>query len=152
MKRTTALRFGASAAHERLADAAEHVAAVTGGRMADHVILTPGLLDEDMVTAAVAMLAKGGRVTVTANGRRTQQALTVAVQHLVSHQREVRGALFGNCSPLADIPLLIDLYRTGALRLDELVSRRYRLDQLDEGYRDMVEGRNIRGVVLHDTV
>ncbi|WP_250556248.1 NDMA-dependent alcohol dehydrogenase [Pseudonocardia lacus] len=151
LKRTTALRFGATAAHPHLAAAADHVAEVTAGGLADHVILTPGELDEDMVAASTALVGRGGRVIVTANGRSSEKALTFATQDVVLHQREVRGALFGNCNPRADIPLLIDLYRAGQLRLDELISRRYRLDQLDEAYRDMVEGRNIRGVVLHDT-
>ncbi|MCO1655659.1 NDMA-dependent alcohol dehydrogenase [Pseudonocardia humida] len=149
-KRSTALRFGATAAHPRLADVADAVAGITGGRMADHVILTPGALDEDMIATSLAVVGRGGRVVVTANGRSAEKALSFAARDVVSHQREVRGALFGNCNPLADIPLLIELYRDGALRLDELVSRRYRLDQLNEAYRDMVDGHNIRGVVLHD--
>jgi alcohol dehydrogenase (nicotinoprotein) len=39
------------------------------------------------------------------------------------------------------------MYRAGSLKLDELVTRRYRLDDINEGYADMLEGRNIRGVV-----
>ena len=149
-KRATALRFGASATFPHLADAVDAVVEATDGRLADHVILTPGVLDEDMVAASIALVGKDGRVVVTANGRSSEKALTFAARKVVFHQREVRGALFGNCNPRADIPLIIDLYRSGALRLDELISRRYGLHQLNEAYRDMLEGRNIRGVVLHD--
>jgi alcohol dehydrogenase (nicotinoprotein) len=59
-------------------------------------------------------------------------------------------ALFGDCNPLYDIPRLLDLYRSGDLKLDELISRRYRLDQVNEAYRDLAEGKNIRGVIVHE--
>ena len=45
---------------------------------------------------------------------------------------------------------MLNLYRAGRLRLEELVTRTYRLDQINEGYEDMLAGKNIRGVVLFD--
>jgi S-(hydroxymethyl)glutathione dehydrogenase/alcohol dehydrogenase len=62
-------------------------------------------------------------------------------------QKRIQGALFGSANPLYDIPRLLALYRTGDLKLDELISRRYRLEQVNQGYEDMLEGRNIRGVI-----
>ena len=47
------------------------------------------------------------------------------------------------------MPLLIGLYQAGKLKLDELITRRYRLDQVNEGYQDMLDGKNIRGVIIH---
>jgi S-(hydroxymethyl)glutathione dehydrogenase/alcohol dehydrogenase len=66
------------------------------------------------------------------------------------NQRQVRGALFGDCNPLYDVPKLLGLYRSGDLKLDELITRRYRLDEVNDGYRDMNAGKNIRGVIVHD--
>ena len=45
---------------------------------------------------------------------------------------------------------LLGLYRTGDLKLDELITRRYRLEEINQGYQDMLEGRNIRGVIVHE--
>jgi S-(hydroxymethyl)glutathione dehydrogenase/alcohol dehydrogenase len=45
---------------------------------------------------------------------------------------------------------MLDLYRAGRLKLDELITTRYRLDEVNQGYRDLLDGRNIRGVLLHD--
>jgi Zn-dependent alcohol dehydrogenase len=45
------------------------------------------------------------------------------------------------------MPMLLSMYRNGNLKLDELVTRRYRLDQLNEAITDMREGRNIRGII-----
>jgi Zn-dependent alcohol dehydrogenase len=58
--------------------------------------------------------------------------------------------LFGASSPSRDIPLMLELYRQGRLRLDELVTTRYPLDKINEGYADMHAGRNIRGVIVHE--
>jgi S-(hydroxymethyl)glutathione dehydrogenase/alcohol dehydrogenase len=70
---------------------------------------------------------------------------------MIMYQRQVRGALFGDCNPLHDVPKLLGLYRSGDLKLDELITRRYRLDEINDGYRDMNAGKNIRGVVLHES-
>ena len=61
-----------------------------------------------------------------------------------------QGAIYGGCSPLVDVPLLIGLYQAGKLKLDELITRRYTLDEINEGYQDMLDGKNIRGVIIHE--
>jgi len=48
------------------------------------------------------------------------------------------------------VPLLIGLYQAGELKLDELITRRYKLDEINEGYQDMLDGKNIRGVIIHE--
>jgi S-(hydroxymethyl)glutathione dehydrogenase/alcohol dehydrogenase len=50
----------------------------------------------------------------------------------------------------ASTPMLLDMYRNGNLKLDELITRRYRLDQINDAIIDMREGRNIRGIIEFD--
>jgi len=69
----------------------------------------------------------------------------------IGYQRQIRGALFGDCNPLHDVPKLLGLYRSGDLKLDELITRRYALDQIDDAYQDMTDGKNIRGALVHET-
>ena len=69
---------------------------------------------------------------------------------LIGYQRQLRGALFGDCNPLYDVPRLLGLYRSGDLKLDELITRRYRLDEVNQAYQDMLDGKNIRGVIVHE--
>ena len=52
--------------------------------------------------------------------------------------------------PRVDIPNLLALYKAGQLKLDELITRTYRLDQINQGYQDMLDGVNIRGVIAFD--
>jgi len=94
------------------------------------------------------MVGKGGKVTITGVGR--PGAVNVHAGFLISYQRQIRGALFGDCNPLYDVPKLLGLYRSGDLKLKELISRRYTLDQVNEAYRDLEEGKNIRGVIIHE--
>jgi S-(hydroxymethyl)glutathione dehydrogenase/alcohol dehydrogenase len=60
------------------------------------------------------------------------------------------GSLFGETNPTRDIPRQLRLYQEGRLKLDEMVTRTYRLEEVAQGYRDMHKGRNIRGVVRFD--
>jgi S-(hydroxymethyl)glutathione dehydrogenase/alcohol dehydrogenase len=64
-------------------------------------------------------------------------------------QKRVQGAIFGGAGPRSQIPKLLDLYRAGHLKLDELVTKTYRLEDINQGYRDMADGKNLRGVVVY---
>jgi hypothetical protein len=61
--------------------------------------------------------------------------------------KEVKGTVFGSTNPRAQIPNLLSMYREGELKLDELITRRYSLDDVNQGYVDMREGKNLRGVI-----
>ena len=65
-------------------------------------------------------------------------------------EKRLQGALFGSSNPFEDIPRILDLYRAGKIKLSELITTRYTLDQVNQGYEDMMAGRNIRGVIIHE--
>jgi S-(hydroxymethyl)glutathione dehydrogenase/alcohol dehydrogenase len=64
--------------------------------------------------------------------------------------KQIRGTIFGSQNPRLVIPKLLDLYRKGHLKLDELITQTYTLDQINEGYQAMRDGKNIRGVITFD--
>ena len=64
--------------------------------------------------------------------------------------RRSRARSSARCNPRADIPRCLGLYREGTLKLDELITKRYTLDQINDGYEAMRDGENIRGVVVYD--
>jgi Zn-dependent alcohol dehydrogenase len=55
--------------------------------------------------------------------------------------------VFGSCNPRADIARLARLYQTGQLQLDEMITKRYRLDDINDAYDDLLNGKLIRGVI-----
>ncbi len=64
--------------------------------------------------------------------------------------KQIKGGLFGSTSPRKEIPHLLSMYQAGQLMLDEMVTTTYTLDQVNEGYADMLDNKNVRGVILFD--
>src|SRR5215470_16096770 len=142
--------FGATHAFATAVQAHEFVVETTWGQLADHCIMTPGVVTEEMVQAAVMMTGKGGKVMITAVGHINERAVHFPAGMLIGYHRQIRGALAGDSNLLYDIPMLLGLYKSGQLKLDELITRKYSLDQVNQAYRDMTDGKNIRGVIIHE--
>jgi S-(hydroxymethyl)glutathione dehydrogenase/alcohol dehydrogenase len=66
---------------------------------------------------------------------------------LAMFQKRLQGCLYGMMTPSADVLRLLTMYEHGQLKLDELVSRSYTLDEINVGYEDMHAGTNIRGMI-----
>lgn len=149
-KREKALEFGATHVFATHDEAETFIRQATHGYMADHALLTVGVLDHRTTSQAASIIGKLGSVVVVATGNYSENQIEMSVVNLKGYQQSIKGALFGGCNPLYDIPRLVRLYREGALKLDGLVTSRYRLDELNEGFDDLLAGRNIRGVVIHE--
>jgi len=146
-KRDSALKLGATDALENMTEATELGLSLTDGQGADSAVVTVGVATGDHVGQAFSAIRKGGTVVLTAAANIAADTLPVNLLELTMHQKRVQGALFGMCSPTRDIPKFLDLYRQGYLALDELVSRRYQLEEINQGYADLHAGTNLRGVV-----
>jgi alcohol dehydrogenase (nicotinoprotein) len=149
-KRETAEQLGATHSAATAEEAQELVTTLTWGVGADHAILTAGVMHEDIVSAGFAVIGKGGQVTVTGLGHQTRKNVQVSGSELTLFEKRIVGSLFGSANAVYDIPRLLGLYRSGDLKLDELITRRYRLEEINQGYQDMLEGRNIRGIIVHE--
>jgi len=66
---------------------------------------------------------------------------------IAKYQKQIRGSIYGMMSPSKDVPRLVRLWQSGQLHLEELVTRRYALDDINQGYADMKAGLNVRGLV-----
>jgi S-(hydroxymethyl)glutathione dehydrogenase/alcohol dehydrogenase len=103
-----------------------------------------------MINDALALVSKGGAVVLTSLAALDDVNPTLPMTLFTLFQNRLLGSLYGEANPRDDIPLLLDLYRNGKLLLDEVVTREYPLVELNAAYDDMLAGRNIRGVVVHD--
>jgi NDMA-dependent alcohol dehydrogenase len=149
-KREAAERLGATHSAADAAQAQQLVTDLTRGVGADQALVTVGVVTEDVIDAAFAAIRKGGTVIVTGLAGPGKKNIKLSSFELTLFQKRLEGALFGGGNPFDDIPLMLDLYRAGRLKLDELITTRYRLDEVNQGYRDLLDGRNIRGVLIHD--
>jgi alcohol dehydrogenase (nicotinoprotein) len=149
-KREVAEQFGATHSAADAAQAQQLVTELTRGVGADQALVTVGVVTQDVIDAAFAAIRKHGTVIVTGLAGPGKKNIQLSSFELTLFQKRLEGALFGGGNPFDDIPLMLDLYRAGRLKLDELITTRYRLDEVNQGYRDLLDGRNIRGLLVHD--
>lgn len=148
-KQDKAKLFGATHFYTSIAEATEYARSITNGQGADSTIITVGLLEGQFVAEALASIRKAGTVVLTGLGPVSTEA-PIVFADLTLMQKRLQGSLFGESNPRRDIPNLIRMYQKGMLKLDELITAEYTLDQIAEGYDDMHAGKNIRGVVVFD--
>jgi S-(hydroxymethyl)glutathione dehydrogenase/alcohol dehydrogenase len=145
-KLEAARRFGATHTfNARNDDVPKLVRGLTANQGADYAFEVTGV--PSAITQAFAATRKGGTVVLIGISAADQRSLPIVPQELVLLQKTVMGTLYGSAQAANDIPKLLSLYKTGKLKLDELVTRTYTLDQVNEGYADLAAGRNLRGVI-----
>jgi S-(hydroxymethyl)glutathione dehydrogenase/alcohol dehydrogenase len=74
--------------------------------------------------------------------------VSVPIMTLVFEERTLTGSVYGSSRPLIDIPMLMDLYKAGKLKLDELLTRRYPFSQINEAYEALERGEGLRSLVI----
>ncbi len=146
-KRDSAKIFGATHAAASAEEAVPLVADITAGVMADRVIVTPGVVHVDLIPLAMRLLRKGGSCVLTGITPFTEPPVPLILQEMTLLAKQLKGALYGGMNPRTSVPMLLSMYRAGALKLDELVTRHYRLGEINEAFVDLRTGRNIRGLI-----
>ena len=121
------------------------VFALTEGRGADYVFVTVGSVSA--YQGAFPLACKGGAV-VAVGMPPSGAAVQVEPVVLAATSQRFIGSNLGNAVIARDIPALAAEYRAGRLKLDELVSGRYRLDQINEAIADAKAGRSLRNVIV----
>jgi alcohol dehydrogenase len=146
-KQKSACKFGATHSTATVDEALDLVSALTYGVMADAVIVSPSLISADDVRSALRLTRKGGTCVLTGMSSQTTRSVKIDVQDFILMNKTLAGTVFGSCNPKADISRLAKLYETGQLLLDEMITRRYRLDDINDAYADLLNGEIIRGVI-----
>lgn len=146
-KQKSALGFGATHSVSTTEEAADLVRDLTSGVMADSVVVSPSIIAGEDVQAALSLTRKGGTCVLTAMTASTTSSIAINLQEFILWNKNLVGTVFGSCNPRVDIARFARLYRAGLLQLDEMITRRYRLDDINDGYRDQRNGEIIRGVI-----
>jgi NDMA-dependent alcohol dehydrogenase len=149
-KREKAAEFGATHTAASMEEAMELVGGLTDGVMADSVIVSAGVVTGDLIAPAQFLTRKGGTIVVTGLAPMMQMDVQLNLFEFAMMNKQIKGTIFGSDSPRRAVPRLLGLYQAGQLKLDELVTKTYTLDQINEGYQDMRDDKNIRGVLVFD--
>jgi S-(hydroxymethyl)glutathione dehydrogenase/alcohol dehydrogenase len=142
--------IGATHGAASLLEATFLAAELTRGRLADVVILTPSLMTGDLIGPAVEAAGKDGRIVVVAISPQGQAEVELALGTFTLYNKTLMGCIFGSANPKLQIPRLLELYRLGQLKIDEMITTEYTLDGVQQGYDDVESGKNVRGVVKFD--
>lgn len=136
------------ATHTLLAsEALEGIRDLTGGYGADYVFEASGHPDAMMVAYEAAR--RGGRIVYVGLASKGT-TMPLPMSRLPREDKTLMGSYYGAANPQRDFPQLIEHFFEGRLPLERLISRTYRLDQINEAFADMLEGEVGRGVILFE--
>lgn len=146
-----ARKLGATHVASDIAEGTRIAQELTNGQGADATIITIGRTTPEHVNQAVDSIRKAGTVVVTGVGTAEAPAGPALNNTMLTvFNKRIQGALYGEMNPTWDIPNLMAQYTTGNLELDALITQTYTLDQVNQGYADMLAGENLRGVIVFD--
>jgi len=149
-KRDSAATFGATHTAASIEEALRLVRELTLGIMADRVVITAGVVHVDLLAPAMMLTRKGGSCVLTGLTPTGEMLVPLMLSDMVLFHKQLKGTLYGGMNSRASTPMLLSMYQSGRLKLDELVTRRYRLEEINHAIADMRDGRNIRGVIEFD--
>jgi S-(hydroxymethyl)glutathione dehydrogenase/alcohol dehydrogenase len=149
-KRDQAVKFGATHVYPSMAEAIGPMIDVTRGLMADKTIIAVGEMRGEYVEEAMTLTAKTGTCVVTGMGSIMDVDVKLNLFLFTMLQKTLKGNIFGGGNSHVETPKLVALYKSGLLMIDEMVTSTYSLDNINDGYQDMLDGKNIRGVITFD--
>jgi len=126
-------------------DGIEAVKELTGGRGADYVFITVG--NADALRQGFDMCAVRGMV-VQVGLPGFKDKVSFGPDEFIRSERTVTGSFMGTTQLHQDIPMLIDLYKAGKFKLDELITARYPLDQINEAIDTVLQGKALRNIIV----
>ena len=142
-----ALEFGAThLVNAATEDVTTRVREITNGEMVDYAFEVIGSIDA--INQALSTTRRGG-VTVAVGVTPTGAQLTIDPDFL--HQdRVLMGCTYGSCYHRADMPKFVDLYMAGKLKLDEMITRTFTLDEINTAFDVLDRGEVARSIVKYE--
>ena len=145
-KLAAAREFGASeTVNARSEDVVERVAALTGGRKADWVFVTVGV--KGAAEQGVSLMKRNG-ATVLVGMPPSGVTATIDPGWLAADGQRILGSKMGSARPAIDVPRIVQFYREGRLKLEPLISGRYRLESINEALASSRSGAAVRNVIV----
>ncbi len=126
-------------------DPVSKVMSLTGERGADVAFEVIGM--QQTIEQTIGMTRRGGQAILVGVPKMDAMVQVPAFLGLVLQSKQIRGCWYGSSNVQKDIPMLIDLYKSGQLKLDELISRTIDLDGVNDAFEAMGTGEVARSVI-----
>ncbi len=141
-----AMEFGAThTINPNKEDVVQKVMEITNGTGVDFSF--EAIATQETIGVAYNATGKGGTLVVIGLTPATAETMPISPLNLVLFQKAVMGTLYGTSNPQTEIPKLLNMNKHGQIKLKELITNTYTLDQVNEGYDDLIAGKNLRGVI-----
>ena len=101
-------------------------------------------------TACIESLCKTGTAVFAGVPPASEKGIACSPMDLIYSQKTVMGTLYGHSNPAQSVPQLVKMYKAGILKMDELITKEYKLEQINEAFDDMIAGKNICGSLRMD--
>jgi S-(hydroxymethyl)glutathione dehydrogenase / alcohol dehydrogenase len=145
-KLRAAKRFGATHGIDaKTSDVAKTVKKITGGRGADYVFVTVGA--KPAIEQAFGLMRRGGNVVLVGMPALDVRA-TFDPVYLANDGQRIIGSKMGSSRIQIDVPKIVELYKQGRVKLDELITKRYPLEKINEAIAAVVRGEALRNVIV----
>jgi S-(hydroxymethyl)glutathione dehydrogenase/alcohol dehydrogenase len=128
-------------------DTVEAIRELTGGRGADYAFEAIGI--PSVMEQAIASARRGGTIVLVGLGPHGD-TIQLGAGTFTRSDKILTSAYYGMADPFRDMPQFLDWYVAGKLKLDELVTRTYKLEQINEAFEAMAAGEVARGVIVFD--
>jgi S-(hydroxymethyl)glutathione dehydrogenase/alcohol dehydrogenase len=139
-----AKRFGATDSILSTEDPTKALKKMTGGGP-DYAFECVG--SGELAAAAYRAIRRGG-LAVVVGVAKPSDSTSVRTMTLPFEEKTLTGSYFGSCVPRVDFPRMLSLYMAGRLKLEELITRRYSIDEAPQAFADLQAGKNARGVIV----
>ena len=126
-------------------DVGEVVRRLTDGRGADYAVVAVG--STQAAATAWGTLGRGG-TCVMVGLPPAGEKIQIDPGSLVGPERRLVGSCYGSASVFADFPRMVELYLAGKLKIDELITRRYTIGEVNEAFRALTAGELARGIIV----
>jgi S-(hydroxymethyl)glutathione dehydrogenase/alcohol dehydrogenase len=148
-RREAAISLGATHAVDPAdGDVAKQIRAITGRRGADYVFEAVGR--QATIETAVEATRRGG-TTCIVGASPPDERISLSAYDLYMHGKTLIGCQYGSVVPSRDFPLLLNLWRTGRLPLEQLITGRITLDDVNDAFDDLTHGTGIRSVIVNES-
>jgi S-(hydroxymethyl)glutathione dehydrogenase/alcohol dehydrogenase len=146
LKLAAAREFGATETiNAKSEDVAERAAALNGGRKADWVFVSVGV--KGAAEQGVSLMKRNG-ATVLVGMPPSGVKAVIDPGSIAADGQRILGSKMGSARPAIDVPMIVKLYREGRLKLDQLISGRYRLESINEALASSRSGAAVRNVIV----
>jgi S-(hydroxymethyl)glutathione dehydrogenase/alcohol dehydrogenase len=119
---------------------------LTGGHGLDFSFEAVGI--PQLMVDSYNAIRRGGTATIVGVGKLTDSVPFNALL-LSMEGKTVKGSFYGDLNFHADFPMLLELYETGQLNLDDMVTTTYTIDEAPQAFQDLEAGKNARGVIVY---